>query len=155
MLNVVSKQYLKVIVGKKRQPMGMNPIQHTTSGEVDQILVVDQHMHTVLHPSQIELPFVEGRDDNCRLLVVDPIIDFRGCKLHGVKCHQMQCAIVVWLGQDNSNGSVRDVGFNLEGSRWVEGTNTGAERKVGFMASKELRVFHHDIIHRKCLNEAW
>ena len=70
----------------------------------------------VLGPSQIGSPFGEGGDDSRKLLVVDRIINFRGCKLPRVEENRMDCAIIVWLGQDNSNGNAGDVGFNLEWS---------------------------------------
>ena len=70
----------------------------------------------VLGPSQIGSPFGKGSDDSCKLLVVDRIINFQGCKIPRIEGNRMKCAIIVRLGQDNSNGKVGGVGFNLEGS---------------------------------------
>ena len=45
-----------------------------SGGEVDEILVVGQHLNTMLGPNQIGSPFGEGRDDSCKLLVIDRIL---------------------------------------------------------------------------------
>ena len=84
MLNVGSKQVV-VVVGEKRLLVSLPPIQRTTNSEVDEILVVGQHLNTMLGPGLIGSPFDEGRDDSCKLLVVDQIFDFRGSKLPGVE----------------------------------------------------------------------
>ena len=95
-LNAGSKQDFEVVVGEKRCPTSMPLIQRTTRGEVDEILVVGQHLNTMLGPKQIGSPFDKGQDNSCKLFVVDMIIDFQGCKLlevegdQNVGCHCRQ-----------------------------------------------------------------
>ena len=60
MLNAESKQDFKVVVGEKRRPMSLPPIQCMSGGEVDEIFVVVQHLNTMLGPNQIGSPFGKG-----------------------------------------------------------------------------------------------
>ena len=79
MLNAGLKQDLEIVVSEKRRPTSLPLIQPTTGGEVDEILVVDQHLDTMSGASQTWSSFDEGKDDSDKFLVVDRIIDFRGC----------------------------------------------------------------------------
>ena len=92
----------------------MPPIQCTSVGEVDEILVVNQHLNMMLDPSQVGSPFGEGQDDSCKLLVVHWTIAFRSYKLVRVEGDRKQGAIVVELRQDRTDGKVGGVGFSLE-----------------------------------------
>ena len=81
---------LKVVVGEERGPSGLPPIQCTTDGEVNYIFVVGRHLDAMLGPSQTGSLFGKGRDDCCKLLVVDRIIDFRGGKLPRVEGNRIE-----------------------------------------------------------------
>ena len=114
MLNAGSKEDFEVVVGEKRRPTSMPPIQCTSSGQVDEIPVVGQHLNTILGPTYIASPFSEGQDDSCKLLVVHWTIAFRSYKLVRVEGDRKQGAIVVELRQDRTDGKVGGVGFSLE-----------------------------------------
>ena len=66
----------------------------------------------MLGPSQIGSPF-------SKLLVVDWIIDFWGCKLPRVKGDGMQGAIIMGLRQDHTDVKVEGIGCNLESAGGV------------------------------------
>ena len=72
------KNNFKVVISLEGRPLRLPSIQNSSSGEVDEVLVIGHHLDTVLGTRQVRMPLYKGRNNGRELFVVNWVVDLGG-----------------------------------------------------------------------------